>query len=270
MQYRVDLHTHSTASDGQYTPSQVVHMARQAGIQILALTDHDTLSGLDEAAQTAREIGLFFIKGAELAAREHRNLHLLAYHFQDSPTPLSRLCEQLQQGRRERSARILDYLRERGVPLTPEEVHGPGRPHFAQALVARHYVQNTREAFDKYLDTPEFSSIERPKPTAQACIEAIKGAGGYAAFAHPYQLQYDEESLEKLVIHLKFCGLDAIECYYPRHTPAQTALYLSLARKYDLRVTAGSDFHGERVKPDVHLTPWPLELPDLQLPDGPL
>ena len=143
------------------------------------------------------------------------------------------------------------------IPLEKvEEVAGGnviGRPHFAQVMVRHGYVQSNREAFDRYLDTREYQRIERQKPSACACIETIRSAGGKAAFAHPYQVGLEDSDLETLVRKLAEYGLDAIECYYPRHTLKQQMFYLHLARKYSLHVTGGSDFHGEQVKPDIAL-----------------
>ena len=127
-------------------------------------------------------------------------------------------------------------------------------------MVRHGYVSTNREAFDRYLDTDEYQKIERFKASARDCIAAIRADGGRAALAHPYQLGLDDERLEALIRQLKDSVLEAIECFYPRHTQKQTAFYLELARRYDLHVTGGSDFHGERVKPDITLKRWELNL----------
>jgi hypothetical protein len=153
------------------------------------------------------------------------------------------------------------------MALTLEEVEAiaggevVGRPHFAQAMVRHGYVANNREAFDKWLDTEEFHArVERQKPSARECVETIKAAGGKVSLAHPYQIGVDDGALEDIVRELVGYGLDAIECHYPKFTPEQESYYLHLAEKYRLHVTGGSDFHGERVKPDVSLAAIPLEL----------
>ena len=261
-----DLHTHSTASDGQYAPAQLVQLAKEKGIEALALTDHDTVDGIPEAAQAGRRAGIRVIPGVELGAKEYKNLHILGYNYANAPCPLTDLCQKLRAGRDERKYRILDFLKEKGVELSLEEVEEMAggkviaRPHFAQVMVRHGYVATTREAFDRYLDTSEYSRIERFKASAQECIEAIKASGGRVSMAHPYQVGLDDDALEALVRSLKGFGLDAIECYHSGHTPQQTAFYLSLAKRYDLHVTGGSDFHGERVKPNIQLTPRPLEI----------
>lgn len=262
-----DLHTHSTASDGQYAPEEVVRLAQKRGVEVLVLTDHDTLDGVEAAVRAGEALGLRVLRGVELGAAEYENLHILGYGIRPGASVLTELCGRFKAGRDERKFRILDFLREKGVELTPAEVEEAaggniiGRPHFAQAMVRRGYVQTNREAFDRYLDTAEYHrKVKRFKAEARVCLEAVKSAGRWASLAHPYQLGLGEAALEELVRRLRDCGLDAIECYYPRHTPEQTAFYLRLANKYDLRVTGGSDFHGERVKPDICLASWDLDL----------
>lgn len=267
MQYIADLHTHSTASDGQYAPEEVVRRGKERGLAVLALTDHDTLAGVETAVKAGETLGLRVLRGIEIGAAEYENLHILGYGVAlDSPV-LTELCETFKAGRDERKFRILDYLRANSFELTLEEVEELagggiiGRPHFAQAMVRRGYVKSSREAFDRWLDTEDYhQKVKRFKVPAKNCLEAIKAAGGRTSLAHPYQIGLEDGALEELVAGLKEDGLDAIECYYPRYTPDQTAFYLRLAKQYDLHITGGSDFHGERVKPDIQLAAWELEL----------
>lgn len=260
-----DLHTHSTASDGELSPSRLVRRAASLGLSALALTDHDTLAGLAEASRAGAELGVKVIPGVELGACEQRYLHILGYGFPLNPPVLAHLCQEMQRGRDQRKYRILAYLEQKGVPITLEEVENlangvVARPHFAQALFMRGYVKSVREAFDLYLDTDDFQRIERFKPTAAACIEAIHLSGGFACLAHPCQLHFTDEQLDELLKELRGFGLDALECFYPQHQPQQVQFYLSLAKKYGLHVTGGSDFHGERVRPGVELASLPLDL----------
>ena len=266
MRRRADLHTHTTASDGQYTPRQLVCRARAAGIGCLAITDHDTTGGLEEGLRAGVELGLTVIRGVELGAKEDRHLHILGLGFSAKHPALEALCRTLRASRAERKFRIVDFLKEKGmdIPLAEVEALAGGglvaRPHFAQVMLERGYVSSLREAFDRYLDTEEYQTIERLKAEAKDCIAAIHADGGKAVLAHPCQLGYPDEKLEALLAQLKEVGLDALECHYPQHTRAQTAWYLKLANMYGLHITAGSDFHGERVKPDVSLMPTELEL----------
>ena len=262
-----DLHTHTTASDGQYTPTELVRLAKKHGIQALAVTDHDTVAGVDEAIAAGEAHGIQVIRGVELSANEYHNFHILGYSFHAGDTALSMLCEKQRMIRDGRNRLILDFLREQGVEIDLSEVEElaggnvVGRPHFAQVLVEHGYVSTRREAFDRYLDSEEYRKmIPRLQADARTCIEAIRSSGGKASLAHPYQMGLPDDELESLVARLKDCGLDAIECYYPKYTSEQQAFYLRLAEKYRLHQTGGSDFHGEKIKPDVRLAKWPLEL----------
>lgn len=262
----VDLHTHSTASDGQYSPAALVRLAKERGIETLALTDHDTLDGLDEAILAGGEASVRVLRGIELSAKEYRGLHILGYCVSPDAPGLRELCAEMKRSRNERKHRIIAFLCEKGVEISlaeVEELAGGGiigRPHFALAMVRRGYVETTAEAFDRYLATDEYHRIERQKPDARACVDAIHSAGGKASLAHPYQTGLAGDALDELVRKLAGYGLDAIECWYPRHTLQQREFYLSLAQKYHLHVTGGSDFHGEKVKPDIQLARYPLDI----------
>lgn len=262
-----DLHTHTTASDGQYAPAQLVKLAKERGLSVLAVTDHDAIAGVDEAQRAGETLGIQVIRGVELSAKDYPNCHILGYGFRDGDTELARLCEQFRAGREERKYRIVDFLREKGVDIDLNEVEELAggeviaRPHFARAMVKNGYVSTNREAFDRYLDTEEFRQrVKRFKADAKTCVEAIKEAGGKVSLAHPYQMGLPDGELDRLVGRLKDWGLDAIECDYPKYSQSQRAFYLHLAERYGLHRTGGSDFHGERVKPDVELAALELEL----------
>lgn len=266
MKHKVDLHTHSSASDGQFSPTVLAQRVKDAGIEVWALTDHDTLDGTEEAVTAGEALGLTVLRGVELGAAEDRHLHILGLGVQGGDSPLAELCDMLRRGRDERKYRIVDFLAEKGLPVSLEEVEalaGSGlvaRPHFARVMVAHGYVKDTREAFDRYLDTDEYQRIERIKASAKDCVAAIHSAGGKAVLAHPYQLKLPDAELERLVAYLKENGLDGLECHYPQHTAQQKAFYLGLAEKYGLHVSSGSDFHGPDVRPDNPLTPREMEL----------
>lgn len=265
MIYKADLHIHSTASDGQYAPTELAKLVKARGAQVWALTDHDNLDGLKEAVTAGEALGLRVVQGVELSSEDHQNLHILGYNF--SAPVLQEWVDGLKKGRDGRKYRIRDFLRTKGLEIPLDEVDeeaaggSVGRPHFAKVMLRHGYVSTRKEAFDRYLDTPEFQRFDRGrKPSAQTCIEKIKEAGGKVSLAHPYQIVLGTESLDELVKRLADCGLDAIECHYPIHTPEQTAEYLTLAEKYSLHITGGSDFHGEKNKPDYPLAAWELEL----------
>lgn len=180
-----DLHTHTTASDGQYTPTELVGLAKARGLSILAVTDHDTIAGVAEAQRAGNALGLTVIRGVELSAKDYPNCHILGYGFRDGDTELARLCEKFRAGRDDRKYKIVDFLHEKGVDIDlteVKEIEGGeviARPHFAQVMVKHGYVSTNREAFDRYLNTEEFRRrVKRFKADARACVEAIRAAGG--------------------------------------------------------------------------------------------
>lgn len=261
-----DLHTHSTASDGQYTPAELVQKAKTSGVEVLALTDHDTIAGTEEAVAAGQSAGITILRGVELGAKEDRHMHILGLGLRHNCSELDTLCRKLQASRNERKYRIVDFLAEKGIHIDLAEVEALAgnnviaRPHFAQVMLRHGYVATTREAFDHYLDTDEYQRIERFKADARSCIEAIHLGGGKAVLAHPYQLHFSDAKLWTTLKQLKSWGLDGLECYYPRHTTAMTELYLGLARKLSLHISAGSDFHGEQVHPKDQMIPVALPM----------
>lgn len=256
---RIDFHIHTTASDGQYSPTEIIKLAKKNGLECIAITDHDTISGLEEACKAGKHSKIRVLNGIEFGTEEHRYLHILGLNIDRTSSDLQKLCLELEKSRNERKYRIINYLKEKDIIIFLEEVEKISggniiaRPHFAQVLVNKGYVKSTREAFDKYLDTEEYQKIERKKANAKECIEVIHKAKGKAILAHPYQLKYNEKKLDDLVKNLVGYGLDGIECYYPLHSETQIQYYLELVKKYRLIVSAGSDFHGEKVKPDIKL-----------------
>jgi len=256
---KIDFHIHTTASDGQYSPTEVVRMAKNNNLECIAITDHDTIKGLEEAYEAGEQNKLKILGGVEFGAEEHRYLHILGLDVDRTSSDLQKLCLELEKSRNERKYRIIDYLKEKDIVVTLEEVgeiaggNIIARPHFAQVLVNKGYLKTTREAFDRYLDTEEYQIIERKKEKARECIEVIHRAKGKAILAHPYQLKFEDEKLDELVKELVKYGLDGIECYYPLHSEAQIDFYLELAEKYHLIISSGSDFHGEKVKPNIKL-----------------
>lgn len=258
----IDLHTHSTASDGQYSPSQLIEKAAKNGIHTIALTDHDTTFGLKEAAETAKKYQIQFINGIELDTKYpgiSGNFHILGYGFQAEHPALASSCSNLAEQRLERANRIFSYLEEYGIQLEHEKVFSYAggsviaRPHFARAMHEAGYVSSTQEAFDLYLDTEAFQKIDRPKPHPKVAIEMILNAGGLPVLAHPSQLKLGDHSISTLLMELKSYGLAGLECYYSTYTKEETEHFLSLAKQMDLYITGGSDFHGEKVKASIAL-----------------
>jgi hypothetical protein len=252
----IDSHIHTTASDGTFTPGQLVDEIKNNGIKYYSITDHDTIDGVKAAKHIPK--GSTFITGVEISAEFPKTLHILGYGFDPWHPELNDALTQLQTFRKKRNAKMLDKMANFGFKLTTEELIQEagsdlvGRPHFANLMMRKGYVETYQEAFDKYLKkgAPLYMSKKRFEP--DHAIELIHKAGGIAIMAHPYQTKLEDEALEALVKELVSYGLDGIEVFYSQHTPEQIAQYKEIAAKYNLIATAGSDFHGAN-KPDIPL-----------------
>ena len=257
---RIDLHTHSTASDGCLTPTELVEHAARLGLAALALTDHDTVAGLDEARAAAARTGVELIAGCELSVVWPVGfMHLLGLFLPEKPGRLLAAMDHLMDRRHDRNRRIVDKLRGLGLDITYDEVQAlagegsVGRPHLALALRAKGYVADVEQAFAEYLGTRGRAYVPKDQFTPEQALAALKEEGASTVLAHPFSLRATGRVLENKVRKLKDMGLDGLECIYPEHSPDQTREYLRLAEKLDLAVTGGSDFHGAAVKPDIEL-----------------
>lgn len=256
----IDLHAHTTASDGSLTPRQLVERAARQGVKALAITDHDTLDGLAEAFSAGQEFGVEIVPGLEISAEfPIGTMHILGYYIDTESQLLLENLAMLRQARNTRNPRIIKKLQELGLDITlaeVEEVAGGevvGRPHFARVMIAKGYVQTANEAFEKYLAKGAPAYFDKARLDPQVALEVIKKAGGVSVLAHPYQLKTkSNEELTKIIADLKMMGLDGLEVIYSRHSTQQVADYQALAQHYDLLVTGGSDFHGV-TKPDIEV-----------------
>ncbi len=262
----IDLHSHTDQSDGTYSPAELVAAAREGGVDVLGVTDHDTFAGYDAALAPASAAGVELICGIEVSTKLHgQSVHLLGYFLR--PNGLDAFREwvlDMQASRRDRNVRLVARLRELGFDITLEEAEGrgkgmTGRPHFAQIMVEKGYVANLRQAFDEYLDESAKGYVQRQEPQFAESVSRIREAGGIASLAHPVRVNGD---VPRLLPELCDSGLNAIEAYHSDHGPREVGLYLDLAKKFGLLVTGGSDFHGA-VKPGVRLGTGPG---DLQVP----
>jgi predicted metal-dependent phosphoesterase TrpH len=268
----IDLHSHTTASDGTFSPAQLVDEAGRAGLRILGITDHDTFSGYDRALPLAQQAGLELVCGIELSTKLHgHSVHLLGYFLNPLVNPdgfgvFREWIGDLQASRRDRNVRLVARLRQLGLNITLEEVEArgggmTGRPHFAQLLIQKGYVSDMQQAFDDYLDESAKGYVTRREPQFAEAVQHIRGAGGIASLAHPIRLR---EDFAAILPELCAAGLNSIEAYHSDHSPAQTTLYLQLAKQHGLLVTGGSDFHGA-AKPEIRLGTGRggnLEVPD--------
>ncbi|MDH4185670.1 MAG: PHP domain-containing protein [Nitrospira sp.] len=256
---RIDLHLHTTHSDGSFSPAEVVRLAHKATVTALAITDHDIVSGLPEAIETGAELGIEIIPGVEISSRlGNSELHILGYclDWQD-PELIQRLAS-LRESRHSRNPQIVERLQALGLDLTYEEVRtlagtdAVGRPHIARILMNKGYVSSAKDAFDQYLAEGRPAYVERELPHPADAIAWIKSAGGVAVLAHPTWAKVAGEGLNELLRALKADGLGGIEVHYSTHTKRQTREYLDFAKRLDLLITGGSDFHGV-TKPDIEV-----------------
>jgi predicted metal-dependent phosphoesterase TrpH len=265
----VDLHTHSTASDGTFSPRELVYLAKKVGLKGLALTDHDTIDGLPQAYQTAKEEGLPFLCGVEISVKFDGpgHFHLLGY-FLEPPEELKEVLDRLKAARAERNKRMVEKLRELGIDITLDELQSIasgeiGRPHFAYLLVKKGYVKSIEEAFERYLKKGAPAYYPKALLTEEEAISAIKKAKGIPVLAHPITLKLSDEALKSYLIRLKELGLMGVEVYYSEHTKEYTKFLERLADELSLIKTGGSDFHGQN-KPDIKLG---LGFGNLSVPD---
>lgn len=261
----IDLHCHSTASDGCDAPPALIELARAAGLEALAITDHDTFAGYDEALPVAREAGFPLICGIELSTRildeadpASRSAHILGYFFEPPSTDFRQWLGTLRSRRRARNAGIAEKLQTLGMDVTLEEAEALGRnitsrPHFARVMLQKGYVESMEAAFQRFLGEHGVAYVEREDPSAAEGIRRLRDAGGIASLAHPTRLRKsDPREEERLIASLVDAGLDAIEVWHSDHAAADRDRYSRLAEKYALCMTGGSDYHGAN-KPEIAL-----------------
>ena len=253
---KMDLHTHTTASDGSFSPFELINRAKKENIKILSITDHDTIEGLLNIP-TMKD--LTFVTGVEISAEYPTTLHILGYGMDINNNEFKRTLEELQDFRSQRNEIMVKKINEFGFEITINEIkvlagkdNVIGRPHIAELFVRKGYVNSIKEAFEKYLGNDSELYVKKKRLSPEKTIELIKNAGGIPVLAHPYQTKKTGDDLDMLVRDLKSYGLEGIEVFYSKHSKEQIEEYLLLSKKYNLIVTGGSDFHGTR-KPDICL-----------------
>jgi predicted metal-dependent phosphoesterase TrpH len=241
-----DLHLHTNFSDGTYSPEELAAHAARLCLTTIALTDHDTVEGCPRAANACRDLAIEFIPGAELTAEiDGAEIHLLGYYLQADHARLLRETAKFQEVRQNRIREMVQRLNRLGVPLRADDVfalancRSPGRPHVGRALVRGGFCSSVDEAFERFLKKDRPAWVPKFKMSAFDGIELIHSAGGLAVLAHPGLNRVDYA-----ITRLVDAGLDGLECFHTKHTPAQSEHYLQLARNFRLLVTGGSDCHG--------------------------
>jgi predicted metal-dependent phosphoesterase TrpH len=247
----IDLHLHTTASDGVCTPSELVDMAWRAGIRTMSVTDHDTVAAVAEISALTRDIGVAFVPGIEITAvHAGRDVHMLGYFIDPDSAPFAEFLLRQRLDRVRRLTEMVDRLADMGKPINRDNVlarKGPGgslgRPMVARALVKAGHVSDMRQAFDELIGEGKPAYVPRVGPEPSDVVRIIADAGGVASLAHPGLLKRDD-----LIPALADAGLPALEAFHSDHDAETTEHYLALAGRYGLAVSGGSDYHGEPIR----------------------
>jgi len=262
---RIDLHIHSTASDGTLAPPEILAEAQNRRLGAIAITDHDTLDGSKDALSIGIPSSVKFLTGVEISSEPPPffscpgSFHILGYAIEVDHPDLSHTLSMLRNSRQNRNPKILKLLSQLGLEITLDEVRNlagnsqMGRPHIAQLMVKKGYVHSIDSAFDEYLGNGKPAYVDRFRFECEETIKTILNAGGIPVLAHPLLLGIKEkDTLESLIAVLAEMGLRGIEAYYPEHTKKLTAYYSRLASRYNLLTTGGTDFHGA-IKPEINM-----------------
>ena len=260
----LDLHAHTTCSDGSLTPTQLVALAAELGLSAVAVTDHDSVDGLEEGLAAGERYGVEVVPGVEIPLEyEDFTFDMLGYFLRGRPSDeFKAQLARLRRDRDERNRLILGKLRALGYPLDPAELaavadgEAVGRPHIGEALRRRGFVGSITEAFERFLRRGAPAFVDRRRLGLGQAVRLIQGSGGVAVIAHPGILRTDDAGLRRLAREAARLGVVGFECYYPAHDDATVERCLAIAADFGLVATGGSDFHG-RVKPAVHLGQGP-------------
>jgi hypothetical protein len=260
MVMKYDLHSHTTASDGTYTPAELVKKASALKIEHLAITDHDNVNGVQEALQAGQKDGVNVIPGVEISVEfQPGTMHVCGYFVDINNDILNEKLAFVQQARRDRNPKIIEKLNEQGVEITLQEVQEVagsdqvGRPNIAKVLIQKGYVNGIKEAFNKYLAKGASCYVNKKRLDLTTAIKTIKAAGGIPVLAHPVQLGLNSEAeYYDLFVRLKKAGIAGIEAFSSHHNEKDNQTYYKLAKKLNMLITGGSDFHGKN-KPKVKL-----------------
>ena len=255
--FMIDLHTHSTASDGIYSPEDLVQKAQDRNIKVLALTDHDTIDGLKEAKKACDKAGIIFVPGTELNIEwPTGEFHLLGLGLKKISPDLQTILDELREGRDGRNREIIEKMREAGYDVSLEEIQAAnrtkclGRPHFAAYMVEKKIVKTRQMAFDKYLGKHCPWYVDRVGADLNKAIEAIKCSGGIPVMAHPLSIYVSWGKIRGVMEDLKERGIVGLEAYHPGARTSECQRLEELARDLGFIVSAGSDYHGEAVRTD--------------------
>ncbi|MBQ7950792.1 MAG: PHP domain-containing protein [Clostridia bacterium] len=262
----IDLHTHTTASDGSFTADELVRAAKEAELSAIAVTDHDTVDSVKEAMLAGEKYGVEVVPGVELSCNWEREMHIVGLYIDPThPKLIEVLCD-LAQKRHRRNLKTLSKLNELGLKVSEEEVRSIatgnvwGRAHFAKILCDKGYVASVKEGFQKYLGHGRPAHVNEERLEPEEAISLIRQVGGVPVLAHMHYLKLELPELKQLLIRLKQAGLMGAEAIYTEYTPEQTREYTNLIEELSLLKSGGSDFHGA-MKPQITLSRHNLNVP---------
>lgn len=273
----IDLHLHTYYSDGTMSPEALVSLAAQRGVDTVAITDHDGTGGIEEGLRAGEKYGVKVLPGIELSTEDEQGvyMHILGYCFDPDNRELKSELEHIRRKRVERNEKLLSALHEIGCQITEEDLklrEGQdyvGKPIFAMALVRKGYINHPQEAFreGRFMRSETVRRVHREKVAAKRAVELITLAGGIPVLAHPMKISHLSKErgelffrkLDELILKLKSWGLQGIECYYSQHSLEETEKLIRLAQKYNLLITAGSDFHGREMDENIEIGGFPTD-----------
>ncbi len=253
----IDLHAHTTASDGTATPRALAELALRQGLSAVAITDHDTVLGYPELEKAGKELGIETVPGIEISTKFHRAVHILGYYIDPHSPELEPVLNWVVEDRDKRNKEMCRLMAADGLPINYEDMKKRfgeviGRPHFADILVELGLAKNVKDAFDRYVEKGQRYYVGRTILPIERAIEIIRLSGGVPVLAHPFQYKLDDPGLRELIEYCMAQGLRGMECRYSGYGPEQSAYLEALAEEYGLIKTGGSDYHGSN-KPRICL-----------------
>lgn len=258
MEKYIDLHTHSLKSDGSMTPTEVVEAAKAAGLAAIALSDHDTVDGLEEAMAAGEKLGVEVVPAIEFSVISKTETHILGYFIDYKNPELLQMLKEIVDLRIERNYVTTEKLNDLGFDITIEEVRAlapnnfVGRAHFARVLMDKGYTSSVKEGFDKYMSVGKYAYCEKQRLSAAEAVELIAKCGGISFLAHPHLTKLPDDELKAFLIELKGYGLSGLEGYYTDYTPEMEIKYRSLAEELGMIYSGGTDFHA-KMKPHISI-----------------
>lgn len=253
----IDLHVHSTASDGTASPRELAELALRQGLSAVAVTDHDTVLGYPELKEAGEELGIETVPGIEISTKFHRAVHILGYYIDPHSPHLEPVLNWVVEDRDKRNREMCRLMAADGLPVNYEDMKQRfgeviGRPHFADLLVELGLAKNVKDAFDRYVEKGQRYYVGRTILPIEQAIDIIRLSGGVPVLAHPFQYQLDDAGLRELIEYCMAQGLRGMECRYSGYGPGQSEYLEKLAEEYGLIKTGGSDYHGSN-KPKIVL-----------------